>query len=269
MSVLNRAAFTLVLLSSVAAAPAFAQDPPALTISPDQATLLVGETHTFRAVGRDGRMRHNVRWGISPEQAASLTVDGEEAIVEAKQLSSSVLVTAYSEGDSGNATVEIRSGETLATGTRKWSVAEIPGCKDVKITPAVPSAGGPDIYVQEACPQGTFVRALTDDGRELWRREIGRPGTALPVAAGARADMTGGEHLNRHATSLCDAISAGMTKQEVSKLISSRLRLDDKQDDKQQESNTWVLEEEGFRCTISFDGKTAAVVKKKKTIVTD
>lgn len=262
MANLHRAACLALLTSGLLAGRSFAQDPPALAVSPGKATMLVGETHTFRAVGKDGRMRHNVRWNVSPEQAASITIDGDEVTVEAKEISSSVFLTAFAEGDSATATVDIRPGDALPIGTKKWSVAEIPGCKDKKIIPAVPSAGGPDIYVQEECPKGTFVRAITDDGRELWRRQISGSGAALP---GDKAEAPGA-HLNARATSVCDTLSPGMTKEQVSKLLSERnLSLEEKQ----RESGNWALEEDGFRCTISFDAKTETVVKKKKTIVSD
>ena len=88
----------------------FAQDAPALSVVPTKATMLVGETHTFRAVGKDGRLRHNVRWGVSPEHAAKLTVDGDEATIQAEEPSSTVVLTAYAEGDSSEASIEIRSG---------------------------------------------------------------------------------------------------------------------------------------------------------------
>ena len=119
MPVVNRAAWMIVLFDQPwPPAPGFAQSPPALTISPDQATMVVGETHTFRATGRDGGMRHNVRWGISPEQSVSLTVNGDEVMVEARNVSSSVLLTAYAEGDPAKATVDIRSSQTLPAGAR-------------------------------------------------------------------------------------------------------------------------------------------------------
>ncbi len=60
---------------------AFAQEAPALSVVPTKATMLVGETRTFRAVGKDGRLRHNIRWGVSPEHAAKLTVAGDEATI--------------------------------------------------------------------------------------------------------------------------------------------------------------------------------------------
>ena len=151
----------------------FAQDLPALSVVPSKATILVGETHAFRAVGKDGRLRHNVRWNISPEHAAKLTVDNDEATVQAEEPSSTVLLTAYAEGDSSVASIEILSGPSLPTGTMMWSVSPLPGCKGTKMTQAVPSANGPDIYVEESCPDGAYVRALTSDGRELWRRKSG------------------------------------------------------------------------------------------------
>src|SRR3984893_3362523 len=240
----------------------FAQDAPALSVVPTKATMLVGETHTFRAVGKDGRLRHNIRWGVSPEHAAKLTVDGDEATIQAEEPSSTVVLTAYAEGDSSEASIEIRSGPSLPMGTMKWSVNSLPGCKSMNMTQAVPSANGPDIYVQEACPDGSYVRALTDDGRELWRRKIG-----VPLAPGLKAkeEPEPAEHINLSTRSLCDDISSGMTKDSVSKLAQDHsLRLGEKE----REGNHWVIEEHNFRCTLLFDN-AATVIKKKKIIITD
>jgi|SRR5579864_5956083 len=243
----------------------FAQDSSALLVVPSNVTMLVGETHTFRAVGKDGRMLHNIRWGISPEYAATLTTDGNEATLLAEQISSAVILTAYGSGGSSMARIEIRSGTSLPVGATKWSVKELPGCKTTKIIPAVPSAGGPDIYVQESCPDGAFVRAITDDGRELWRRNIS--GSALPLPSDSQKDGGAEQvgHLNLNSHSLCDDISSGMTKDMVSKFAEDRgLRLQQKERD----SVSWVFDEHTFRCQILF-GSVGTVVKKKKTIITD
>ena len=238
-----------------------AQDSPALSVVPSKATMLIGETHTFRAVGKDGRLRHNVRWSVSPEHAAKLTANDDEATIQADEPSSTVVLTAYAEGKSSEASIEIRSGPSLPIGTMTWSVSSLPGCKSMKMTQAVPSANGPDIYVQEACPDGTYVRAITDDGRELWRRKIG-----VPLAPGLNAKETEpAEHINLSTRSLCDDISSGMTKDSVSKLAQDHnLRLGEKE----RQGNNWVIEERNFRCKILFDN-AATVVKKKKIIITD
>ncbi|HUO16470.1 MAG TPA: hypothetical protein VMX38_15900 [Verrucomicrobiae bacterium] len=262
---LSRAVHAVAIAMTFASIPTSSQDLPTLSVSPSKANMLVGEAHTFRAVGQDGRMRHNVRWMISPENAATLTQNGDEATVQAQEVSSSVILTAYAEGDTAEAEIEILPQGPRQIGSVIWSVKEIPGCKDRKIIPAVPSAGRPDIYVQEDCPQGTLVRAITDDGRELWRRLLGS-GAALPMGTSAKTELQPSEHLNPHNTSVCDAVSPGMTRQNVGKVLADRnLPVDEKQ----RVSDQWVLEEEGFRCVISFDANTGTVVKKKKTVVTD
>jgi hypothetical protein len=230
--------------------------------------MLVGDTRTFRAVGKDGRLRHNVRWGISPEHAAKLTVQGDEATVQAQETSSTVVLTAYVEGDSSEASIEIRSG-SLPTGTVMWSVSSLPGCKSTKMSQAVPTATGPDLYDEESCPDGAYVRALTADGRELWRRKLG--GSMASVAPGPQLGPQGkeeaqaAEHIHLSTRSVCDEVSAGMTKEGVSKLVQDRnLQLGEKE----RESNSWVVEDHSVRCTILF-GETGTVVKSKKTFFTD
>jgi hypothetical protein len=270
---------------------AWAQVPPSMSVSPNKATMQIGETRTFRAVGKDGRIRHNVRWGISPEHAADIRASGGEVIVAAREASPTVLLTASAEGDSADASIEIRSAGDMSAGTTIWSVSPTPGCKVEKMTQAVPSANGPDLYVQESCTEGMMIRALTADGRELWRRLMGGAGQEAakgpgPIAQGPyagfmpngvtftppssktalKSDEPTGEHILVQAASVCDSISVGMARDAVFKTVEGR-KADF--DTRQRSGDTWTIEEEGFRCTISFDAKTGNVVKKKKTIVTD
>jgi hypothetical protein len=243
----------------------FAQDVPALSVVPTKATMLVGETRTFRAVGKDGRLRHSVRWGISPEHVAKLTVAGDEATIQAEETSSTLVLTAYADGDSSEASIEIRSGRSLAAGTVMWSVSPLPGCKSTKISQAVPSANGPDLYDEESCSDGAYVRAMTADGRELWRRKLG--GSLAPVAPEPKGkqETQPAEHINLSARSVCDEISAGMTKDSVSRLAQDRsLQLGEKE----RQSNSWVFEAHNVRCTIWF-GEAGTVVKNKKIFITD
>ena len=253
---LHAAILLLLALSAVA------QDPPALLVSPSNATLLVGESHTFRAVGKDGRIQHDVRWSISPDHAARLTQNGDEVTVEAQESSGTVILTANAGGNSAEAAIEIRASAQLTPGTVMWSVSHLPGCKTTQITQAVPTANGPDLYVQETCADGTYIRAMTADGREMWRRKMGQGTPRSPALESKPAEQ---HHLNLNARSLCDSISPGLTKDAVLKLVQDRsLRLDQKE----QESSTWTLEEQGFRCQIRFD-PSGAVSKKKKTILSD
>jgi len=264
MFLLERFAFSLLISVGTVFTAGAAQEIPALSISPGSVTMLQGEARTFRAVGKDGRVRHNVRWSISPESAAKLTINGDEAIVQAEIESSTVTLSASAEGDSAKATVEIRSGRTLPAGTLLWTVAPLPGCKSQKMNQAVPSAAGPDIYVQEECPQGDFVRAFTADGRELWRRQMTGAGGVLESKPVPHSQSDTSQHIDLHRASVCDGVSLGMTKEQVLKVASGYNMTLEK---KRQQYDNWEFEEEGSRCTISFDGNSGAVVKKKKTVI--
>lgn len=264
------AACLVILMASVCGGWLFAQNPPSLLVSPASATMLVGDTRTFRAVGKDGRIRHSVMWRVSPEDAVTLTLNGDEATLRATQATSKVILIASVGDDTAEASIEVRSG-TLAPGTALWSVPEIPGCKNRKISQAVPTANGPDLYVEEDCPQGTVIRALTADGREIWRTGTGGSGTRIPGMPASKAAAPSGERLNPNRlnlahSSVCDAVALGMTKEKVASVVESRnLRVDEKQ----RQGDSWSLEEAGSRCDILFDIKSGAVVKKKKTLVTD
>jgi hypothetical protein len=256
---------TMIFVASVIEGSLFAQDPPSLLVSPEKVTMLTGDTHTFRAVGKDGRMRHPVRWRVSPEDAVTLTLRGDEATLQANHPSSKVVLTAFAGDDSAEASIEVRSG-SLTPGTVMWSVPEVPGCKNRKMSQAVPSANGPDLYVEEDCPQGTLIRALTADGREMWRTGLGASGAHLSAAPASKVEAQPGQHLNLGRNSVCDVIALGMTKEKVANLVDARnLRLEDKQ----RQRDSWFVEEEGARCEILFDGRTEAVVKRKKTLVTE
>src|SRR6202042_2949822 len=152
----------------------------------------------------------------------------------------SVLLTASAESDSSDASIEIRPAGDMPTGTRIWSVSPTPGCKATKMTQAVPSANGPDLYVEESCPDGSMIRALTSDGRELWRRPFAAAAApsnsvAGPVASGAmmgiipngtsskvpgKLDVPGPEHVT-HTASGGDATRVGMTPNEGPKPLSN------------------------------------------------
>jgi hypothetical protein len=91
--------------------------------------------------------------------------------------------------------------------------------------------------------------------------------SSMPASkTSGKTDEAAGEHIHLQAASVCDAISVGMPREDAFKAVAARKIGFDA---RQRSSDTWTIEEEGFRCTISFDGKTAAVVKKKKTVVTD
>lgn len=275
MSETVRAALLMAMSVSTLVRLAFAEQPPALLVVPSHATMLVGEDRTFRAVGQNGRIQHNVRWSVFPADAAELKTTADEVIVHTLSPSSTVVLTANSGGESAEATIEIRAGNSLTPGTVMWSVTRLPDCKAGNLTQAIPSANGPDLYDQEACPDGIYIRAFTADGRELWRRRLGDLSLPLPSRSEVKDRTEPGEQITQdvngarigflHFRAMCDVVSAGANKETVAKLARDRnLQLDAKQ----RASDQWLFEEPGSRCVIFFD-QSGAVVKKKKTIVTD
>ncbi len=260
----KRDLFGTVLLALCAGwfAPLVAQNPHDLEVVPANATMLVGESRTFRAVGRDGRIRHDVRWSVSPPFAVELTVEGDEVTVVANGRAGTVVLSASADRLTSEATIEIRSGDKLSPGSVIWSVQPIPGCKVQKIIQAVPTANGPDIYVQEECPpNGTVIRALTADGRELWRRGFGTAQEAV-IPGLKTGEPVSVKPLNI-GQSVCDAVAIGMAKDAVSKALREYgLHLDERE----KQSAHWGINERGVSCDISFD--TAGTVSKKKKVIT-
>ena len=255
----------LSLLISTVGRPALTQNLPALLVVPNKSVMLVGETRTFRAVGKDGRKQQNVTWSVSSEHAAALTSEGDEATLHATEPYATVTLTAHAGTDSAEASVEIRPGTDLPAGTALWSVSSLPGCATTKMSQAVPTANGPDLYIEEACPEGTFIRAMTADGREIWRRRLGDYSASPRSRLTAKEKIQPAQRLNLNASSLCDDVSSGMTKDAVSKLVGDRnVRLQAKE----RERDSWAIEEPGFYCKIVFN-ESGIVVKKKKTIITD
>ena len=100
----------LSLLISTVGRPALTQNLPALLVVPNKSVMLVGETRTFRAVGKDGRKQQNVTWSVSSEHAAALTSEGDEATLHATEPYATVTLTAHAGTDSAEASVEIRPG---------------------------------------------------------------------------------------------------------------------------------------------------------------
>jgi hypothetical protein len=222
--------------------------------------MLVGDTRPFRAVDDQGHALHEVQWTISEPRLAELS-SGDDVEITAKAAGSFTL-TAHASAGFADARIEVVQASALPEGTIKWKVADRPGCHTIRITPAVPSAGGPDIFEESGCADGTYVQALTADGVLLWRRKMdsephspaGSTGSnqASPVAS-----------LNPRARSICDAISVGMPKGQVAELVKAhKLATPDSS------GSVWLVEEPGSQCKLWFDAGFE-VTKKRKILVTE
>src|SRR5512133_1032637 len=181
---------------------------PSLLVTPSKATLTSGQWQMFRAVGTDGRLLTGVQWSISPAFAAELR-SGDEAEVSSDTATQFEVIAHY-EGKTASATVTVVSGYSLPEGTSKWVVMELPGFKTVKLTPAYPTAGGPDVFAEETMGATRIIRAYTEDGRELWRSALRGSLTAEFVAEQSRTSIK--------KKSVCDSLKIGDTKKDVATL---------------------------------------------------
>lgn len=250
----------LIAMMAVSAAPA---QTAYVVITPHVATMTVGDSRPFRLVNQDGQKQSDVSWSVSDPKALELSSD-DDMTVEAKEPGEFHL---SARGSWGNDEITITVVEgAMKTGTILWSDPPASGCKAGKMTQAVPSATGPDLYSEEDCPDGHYVTALTANGMQIWRRKIGAVTASTPSATAPIAMAPSGPYagmmINVHSRSVCDFISLGDSQQTI------RTLLQQKKLPFSEANHAWVVEESGSKCTLWFDDK-AAVVKKRMTLVSE
>src|SRR5581483_7287439 len=217
------------------------------------ATVLVGESRTFRAVDRDGRPAPFARWDTSSSNA-QLYGKGSDVILEFRE-PGEYSIHAYSPDGSGSATIHVLNYRALPHGTKKWTVDSFAGCRTVEAVPAIPAPGSTNgVFMNEVCPRGHLIRALTTDGLENWRTWIGEKDVDP-------------DHLDAYepkallAKSLCDGVKPDMSRDDVLKLAESA-KVDLPGSEKAKD--VWTFEEGGGECRVTFkDGKVA---RKQKVI---
>jgi hypothetical protein len=232
--------------------PLCAQSGPYM-VTPETATILVGDSQRFRMVDMQGRMQQNVSWAAS-SSALTGSVEGNELVVTGKQ-PGDFQIRARIAGGEARASVKVIQGASLPPNSTKWSAPAPAGCKTDKVVAAPPNDKGVDIFQTSTCPDGNYVQAYTSNGILLWRKKTSNaPGTtSVP------------ERLDPDATSICDRLSMGASQQEVRQLLKLRglsFTVNPSQE------GVWLVEEPGAQCELLFDGKSA-LVRKRKILVTE
>jgi hypothetical protein len=237
-----------------------------LKITPEKANLLLGESRTFRLIDQNGQMQSNVTWTVSDPDAFQ-TREGNELSVTAKR-AGDFSISAHTADGSADATIKVVEGNALPQGEAIWSGPSIEGCKTMKITPAVPSASGVDVYEQSLCEDGEYLSAYTSDGIEVWRQKIGQTGPPHPAQMRKDAIPAGQPNpsrLNTRSASICDSVEVGSDQQKIRDLLSQRNR---SFSEGAPGERVWTVDEPSTQCKIWFDEKLA-VTKKRKTFVSE
>lgn len=244
------------LAIALLAAAGFAQDVPSLSITPSEATVLVGQFRPFRAVNSNGRPAASVRWD-SDSGGSGPPGGGAEIRIGFKRPGDYVIHAYAADGSTDTATLHVIAGPTFPEGTARWNLQPLPGCQLRKMVQASPVAGSSnELFAQEDCPQGPLVRALTADGLENWRKWVsatGKEGDAEKLQDPASSDLLLG--------SVCDHVKAGMSRDDAMKLV-VQAKLDSNGFDKS--NDLWTLEEASGECRITFHENT--ILKKQKII---
>lgn len=254
----GRGAGVIVVVAGLVCGHLLAQDTPPVSISPSNATIVVGETRSFRAVDKNERMLHDVHWTASEPAVLDLAPD-DEVEITAKQVGRCT-VTAHASQGFADAHGEVVGGAALPQGTVKWSAADLPACHTSKIFPAVPSPNGPDVFEHSACSDGTYVRAFTSEGILRWRRKIGST-TSGPVPSRETACPTG---LHKHPCPLYLRLNLCRQKRDA---VRDRLKARHLSAAAGSSESLWTVEEEGAQCKLWF--ADSQVTRKRKTLTTE
>jgi hypothetical protein len=230
-----------------------------VAITPQSATLLTGESRSFRLVDQNGRSQRNVTWTISDPDALQANA-GDELTITAKQ-TGDFRISAQSENGSAEATVKVMEGK-IPVGATIWSSGTAPGCKSIQLVQAMPSANGPDMYDTSHCEDGDYVTALTSDGMVLWRRRVGGSGAA-PAPDSKNTIVPG--RMSLDSTSICDSILVGADQQKIRDLLHQRNLSFSEGPSGERE---WIVDEPNRQCQLWFNDKSV-LTKKRKIFVNE
>lgn len=235
-------------------------------ITPEKATLLVGESRTFRLVDQNGRTQRDASWAVSDSDAIE-SQSGPELTVTAKR-AGDFTISAQSANGSAEASVKVLEGTSLPMGTAKWTGVSFEGCKSVHVVPAVPSASGVDIYDQSICPDGEYISAYTSDGTLVWRHKVGGDAAVPPTESTRNQPPVippKTSRLDLHSVSICDSASLGATQEEIGRLVRQRNPNLGRNDEEQK---VWVVDEPNVQCKLWFNEKSI-LSKKQKILVNE
>jgi hypothetical protein len=229
--------------------------------------MVVGDSQPFRLVDQDGRTQHNVSWSVSDPDALQ-PFNGDEFMVIAKK-PGDFYVRAHSTTGNSEATIKVVKGNSIPYGAAKWTGPQPEGCKVQRITPAVPSASGVDVFATVECRDGQYLEAYRADGIQVWRKKLSgnsgpSPGPGAVPTGPAIQNPTAPNRLNATTTSICDVISLGTPQENIRELLDRHgLSFQNAPQDR-----AWSVEESGTRCKLWFDD-SSVLTKKRKVIVSE
>jgi outer membrane protein assembly factor BamB len=144
---------------------ASAQDDSGWHISPVQINVRVHQSRPLQLLDDSGTELHGGKWYVdNPDVGEIREEDGHVALWPKAE--GTVVVTAALDGEMRRREIRIWRAGSKLSGLVEWSTKPIG--REMEDLPAVPTEDGPDLFSLEQDSRGTYIRAFTHDGLQLW-----------------------------------------------------------------------------------------------------
>jgi hypothetical protein len=240
-----------------------AQPSYGVIVSPSSATLMVGESRSFRLVDNSAHVIKNVDW--SAVDTGIVEVSGDDEVRVTALRTGNVTLRARGGHGTAYAHIEVIDG-ARPRGTVEWNSRDVAGCRVLGVDQVRVVGNGPGVMTHSQCSDGLYLNAYSPQGVFMWRFKLGAGSDATDATpnsldTGASSADTQAS-METRASSICDSISDGMNELAVAQLMVSRhLRPMPK------EQTMWVIEEDNAKCTLWFSA--FKVEKKRKTLTSE
>jgi hypothetical protein len=156
-----------------------AQASSQVVVTPSSLAMLVNESKNLSVVDASGSPIKNAEWTIRPA-IANISVENGAVTVQALRPGRAIITTSSEQGWA-TAVISIISGEKFPPATVQWSLEPTAGYESLITVQSVPTDNGVALYsIEWSKTSNAVVRALTEEGKQLWRTELNA--TASPAA---------------------------------------------------------------------------------------
>jgi outer membrane protein assembly factor BamB len=142
------------------------QDDRGWSISPTKINIQLGEDRPLQLLDANAKELHGAIWSIDKPNLAEIREENSGIVVHPKAVGT-VRVSAALSGEMRFQDVTIWSPvRPLPEGLTRWSMESIG--RDIGDLPAVPTGDGPSTFSLEQNPTGTYLRASSSAGIQVW-----------------------------------------------------------------------------------------------------
>jgi len=145
-----------------------------LFVTPNQATLTVGQTHSMQLIDENGALINNSSWSFDDSSIAEIIPPanpGDPTLLQADAVGTTNFIASFGNRTGTAKITVLPAGAPLPIGSVQWSV---PPLGSFGISKSVQSVridqNTPDLYIQDDGAYGGngSIRALTADGQQKW-----------------------------------------------------------------------------------------------------